>query len=107
MTRTRSVAIVLIAVFLLGSSVPNPAWAQKAPPATEASGSDGDVAAGFSNVFYIPGKAIFCGVSGFLWVTIMFFTFGHSYDAAAHLVSGGCGGKWVLHGEDFRPGTSH
>jgi len=107
MSWSRLVALVLIAVLLLGSSAPIPGWAQSAAPATGASASGGEVAAGFSNVLYVPGKAVICGVSGVLWLTIMVVTFGHSYDAAANFVNGGCGEKWVLHGEDFRPEASH
>ena len=106
MTRTRPLAIVLIAAVLLCGPIPSPAWAQSAPPVKDSSGNNGDVAAGFSNVLYIPGKAIVCGMSGVLWLSIMLVTFGHSYDAAANFVSGGCGGKWVLQGGDMRGGSS-
>ncbi len=106
MTWTRPFAIVLIAALLLWGAAPYPAWAQSAPPAKDGPGTGEEVAAGFSNVLYIPGKAIVCATSGVLWLTIMALTFGDSYNAAANFVKGGCGGKWVLSGEDIKLGTS-
>ena len=100
MTWTRPIAIVLITSLLLWGPTAYPALAQSPPPAQEDSGEG--VAAGFSNVLYIPGKAIFCASSGVLWLTMMVFTLGHSYNAAANFVKGGCGGKWIVRGEDIK-----
>ena len=106
MTWTRPFAIVLIAALLLWGPASYPVWAQSTPPAQDARGTDGGVAAGFANVLYVPGKAIICATSGVLWFTIMAVTFGHSYNAATNFVEGGCGGKWVLSGADITAGTS-
>jgi hypothetical protein len=100
MAWTKPFVTVLMAALLL---CPNssPAWAQGPEPAKDGPGTTEEVAAGFSNVIYIPGKAIVCTSTGILWITIMLLTFGALYDDAANLVKGGCGGKWVLAGEDI------
>ena len=58
-------------------------------------------AATASNIVYVPGKAIVCGTSGVLWFVAMLLTFGALYQESADFVKGGCGGRWVLTGEDF------
>jgi len=55
----------------------------------------------------VPGKAIVCGVSGVLWIATMALTFGTLYQEATDFVKGGCGGKWVLTGEDIKPAQSY
>ena len=55
----------------------------------------------------MPGKAIVCGVSGVLWVATMAITFGTLYQEAADFVKGGCGGQWVLTGEDIKTTKSY
>lgn len=102
MTWTRLCAIVLIATLSLYGPASNLAWAQSAPPAPQKPGAGEAVAAGFSNLFYIPGKAMVCGTTGLIWLSIMVLTFGHLYNDAAHFVRSGCTGKWVLSGEDMR-----
>ena len=85
---------------------PLPRLGAGAPPAKDEPGTAEKVTAGFSDVLYIPGKAIVCAGSGFLWLTFMVVTFGHSYDAAANFIKGGCGGKWLITGEDIKFGPS-
>jgi hypothetical protein len=63
-------------------------------------------AAVVSDLFYVPGKAVVCGVSGVLWVATMALTFGTLYQEAADFVKGGCG-VWVLTGQDIKPTQSY
>ena len=104
MTSNRWIAALLV-LLLIGTGVP-PTWAEDAPRATEASGAGSTAAAVASDVFYVPGKAVVCGVSGVLWVATMALTFGTLYQEATDFVKGGCGGRWVLTGEDIKPTKS-
>ena len=105
MTWTRFVAVLLTSL-LIGTGTPA-SWAADTSPADEPAGAGATAAAAVSDVFYVPGKAIVCGVSGVLWVATMAVTFGALYDEAANFVKGGCGGRWVLTGEDIKPAKSY
>ena len=92
---------ILLSLVLLAGVLPAPAASQTAnPPPTS---SDADVAAGFANVFYVPGKAITCVGAAAIWVVIMAATFGFNYEDATHFAAGGCGGKWTVQGRDVQP----
>ena len=93
MNRTRSIAAVLILVLAVtGASV---ASAEDSAGAT--------AAAVVGDIFYVPGKAIVCGLSGLGYVIAMALTFGALYQESTDFVKGGCGGQWVLTGEDIKP----
>jgi len=101
MSATRLLS-VLLSLVLLAGVLPAPvasqtATAQQPPDATA------DVAAGFANVFYVPGKAITCVGAAAIWVVIMAATFGVNYEDATHFAAGGCGGKWTVQGRDVAP----
>jgi len=96
----------LLASLLIGTCA-HQSWAQDTSTVKEAPGAGATAAAVASDVFYVPGKAIVCGVSGVLWVATMALTFGALYQEAADFVKGGCGGQWVLTGEDIRPAKSY
>jgi hypothetical protein len=99
MNVTRSIAAALILVLIVtGTTVVS---AEGPSAATNNSGAG--TAAAASNVFYVPGKAIVCGLSGLGWVIAMTLTFGALYQESADFVRGGCGGQWVLTGEDIKP----
>jgi len=100
MAWTKPFVIVLMAALLLCPST-SPAWAQGPQPAKDGPGTGEEVAAALSNVFYVPGKAIVCASSGVLWIATMALTFGALYNEAANIVKGGCGGKWIVVGEDI------
>jgi hypothetical protein len=100
MVSTRCIAAVLI-VLLSGVWV-SPGWAQE-PPRTSPPGPDATAAAVVGDFFYVPGKAIVCGLSGLGYVIAMTLTFGALYQESTDFVRGGCGGKWVLTGEDIKP----
>jgi hypothetical protein len=104
MRATRLLAL-LLSLTLLAGVLPAPVAAQtSAPPDTvQRSSGDADVAAGFANVFYVPGKALTCVGSAILWVAIMAVTVGFNYEDATHIAAGGCGGKWTVQGRDVEP----
>jgi hypothetical protein len=105
MNSSRWIATMLISSFLIGASAPR-SWAEDASQ-TKGLGSAGATAAAvISDVFYVPGKAIVCGVSGVLWLGTMAMTFGTLYQESTDFVKGGCGGRSVLTGEDIKPTTS-
>lgn len=58
------------------------------------------------NAFHVPGKAILCGLGGVLGLGTLLLTFGTGYKAAAAVAREGCGGRWVVTGDDLRPDRS-
>ena len=62
-----------------------------------------DVSAGVMTAFLIPGRAITCGLAGGLGITVLVLTFGSGYRAASGILNEGCGGKWIVRGEDLVP----
>ena len=104
MRATPLLSLLLSLALLAGFATP-PVGAQ--PSASAATGQPpsggANVAAGFANVFYVPGKAITCAGSAVLWVAILGITFGALYEDATQFVVGGCGGKWTVQGRDLEP----
>lgn len=97
MIPSRQVA-ALLALLLIVAGAPA-GWADE--KAKEPS-PGANAAAAVADVFYVPGKAIVCGMSGAFYVVTMALTFGALYQEATDFVKGGCGGKWVLTGEDIK-----
>jgi len=64
-----------------------------------------NVEAAVVNVFYVPGKAITCAAGGALGIIILAVSFGTGYRNASFFFEEGCGGKWVVKGDDLRPDT--
>jgi hypothetical protein len=104
MISSRWIAALLV-VLLIGTGAPT-AWADERSQSTEPT-AGATAAAVVSDIFYVPGKAIVCGASGVLWVATMAVTFGALYQEATDFVKGGCGGKWVLTGEDIKPAAQY
>ena len=102
MTWSRFVATLLVVVFVATFTLEG--WAADPSRGDEAGSTAAAVA---SDLFYVPGKAIVCGVSGVLWVATMALTFGTLYQGSADFVRGACGGTWVLTGEDIKPAQSY
>ena len=105
MTWNRFVAALLTALLIGVSGLES--RASDPSPADQPAGAGATAAAVVSDVFYVPGKAVVCGVSGVLWVATMALTFGTLYNEATDFVKGGCGGQWVLTGEDIKPTKSY
>jgi hypothetical protein len=55
------------------------------------------------NVFLVPGRAITCFLGGVVGFAALAATFGTGYRAASAAVHEGCGGKWMVTGDDLRP----
>jgi hypothetical protein len=62
-----------------------------------------DIGAGAANVVAIPGKVALCGIAGAFALGLFAVTFGTAYRPATKIATEGCGGKWILTGEDLRP----
>jgi len=99
MTTKRCIATLLISLIIAATA--STSWADPEPARAGA-----NAAAAVSDVFYVPGKAIVCGVSGVLWIGAMALTLGTLYQESNDFVKGACGGKWVLTGEDMKE-TKH
>jgi hypothetical protein len=107
----RSLALVVAVSFLLGGPLAPLAAAQQQPPMMQDQMKTGqpddtnayDVGAGIANIAYVPGKALVCGAGVLVGGVLMLLTLGTAYKAAAATGEDGCGGKWVLRGDDLRP----
>jgi hypothetical protein len=62
-----------------------------------------DVGAGMANLAYVPGKAILCALGASVGVVLLVLTAGSGYKAATAAGEEGCGGKWILTGNDLQP----
>jgi hypothetical protein len=100
MSATRLLSVLLSLVLLAGML---PAAVASQTATAQEPSANADVAAGFANVFYVPGKAITCVGAAAIWVVIMAATFGYNYEDATHFAEGGCGGKWTVQGRDVQP----
>jgi hypothetical protein len=56
-----------------------------------------------TNMFLIPGRTITCALGATLGVAVLAITFGTGYKTAAGAFDEGCGGKWIVSGDDLRP----
>jgi hypothetical protein len=113
----RSIALTIVLSLLLGGPLAPLATAQQPAPAqpnlmqealkvtqrTEPETTAYDVGAGIANVAYVPGKVIVCALGAIAGVALLGLTLGSGYKAAAAAGEEGCGGKWVLRGDDLRP----
>lgn len=115
-TRTRVVSALLAALLLAGPLAPMAGAQQPTQPAPdlfqesfraqqEAERSQGayDAGAVAVNVFLVPGRAITCVVGGAVGLATLLATFGTGYRFASAAVHEGCGGKWLVTGDDLRP----
>ena len=64
-----------------------------------------NVGAGIAT-FDIPGRAA-CGLGGAVGIFILIISIGSAPRPAAYFAREGCGGKWVLTGDDLRPDDAH
>jgi hypothetical protein len=56
-----------------------------------------------TNLFLIPGRVITCTLGATLGVAVLAITLGTGYKTAAGAFDEGCGGKWIVTGDDLRP----
>lgn len=59
--------------------------------------------AGVVNAFLVPGRAITCVLGTAVGIAVLALTFGSGYEFAAAVGHEGCGGKWIVTGEDLWP----
>jgi hypothetical protein len=101
MTVTKLLSVLLVVTLLApGILAPPAAVAQ-----SETGDHDGAYAAGAVavNVFYVPGRAIMCGLGTAFGVVFLGLTFGSAYRQAKFFFEEGCvEGPWVLDGDDLR-----
>jgi hypothetical protein len=62
-----------------------------------------DVAGGVVTALKAPFNVALCALGGVLGLAIFAGTLGSGYRAAARTVEEGCGGPWVVTGDDLRP----
>jgi hypothetical protein len=55
------------------------------------------------NIFLVPGRAITCAAGALVGVTILAISLGSGYRPASAMFHEGCGGKWIVKGDDLRP----
>jgi hypothetical protein len=75
----------------------------KAQRASDTSQGYYDAGAIAVNTVLVPGRALTCVSGGAVAVVFLFLTFGTAYKFASQIVNEGCGGKWVVKGDDLRP----
>jgi hypothetical protein len=118
MTR-RLIASGLTAVLLAGAFAPAVLAQQAAPQIAQASpaapsagtvhyrrrtGTDAyDVGAGVLTVLKAPFNVLTCGLGGAVGAALFVATLGSAYKATARVVEEGCGGPWLIRGDDLRP----
>jgi hypothetical protein len=117
-TAFRLVAIVVaLSMMLAGPLAPLAFAQQSAPPSSsdayqerlqvsQEESAAYEAGAPIVNAFYIPGKAILCGLGGAVGLGVLLLTFGSGYKAAAAVAREGCGGKWAVTGDDLKPDRS-
>ena len=105
MIRGKRLGIVVFVFLMLLNIIAPAAWAQTPAPVAEPSGGQ-KTAAGFANVAYVPAKVVFCVGSSIAYAWTLFLSGGTAYNTATDVVRGGCGGQWVLRGEDMHFASS-
>ena len=62
-----------------------------------------DAAAGVATAFLVPGRAITCATGFVGGILVLALTFGSAYRGFARVLEEGCGGKWIVRGDDLMP----
>ena len=65
-----------------------------------------DVSAGVATAALVPGRVFTCVLGSAFGVFFLALTGGTAYKFATSMVEEGCGGKWVVTGEDLMPERS-
>ena len=98
MTKCSLVRLMLIAMLASGCAMHTPTAPIDARPV----GTDDKVGAVAANMWYVPSRALLCGVGATISAVVMTVTLGQAYDSASELMHGGCSGPWLVHPEDIR-----
>jgi hypothetical protein len=105
MIRGKRFGILVLVSLMLLNVLNFAAWAQSPAPVAEPSEGQKN-AAGMADIVYVPAKTLFCIGSGVSWLGVLILSGGTAYNMATDVVRAGCGGKWVLHGEDIQYSSS-
>ena len=65
-----------------------------------------DAFAGVATAFLIPGRALTCVLGGGVAFGVFVISLGTGYRGATRVMEEGCGGKWIVHADDLRPGRT-
>jgi len=87
-------SLVLAAALLAGCATHS-----KVQPGPLTDDRAGAVAA---NIWYVPGRALVCGVSTVLVGVALTITLGQIYDDASLFMHGACAGPWTVQAEEIR-----
>jgi hypothetical protein len=60
----------------------------------------------FVSVFLFPGRIVTCAAGTVVGVGLLTVSLGTGYRAATGIFHEGCGGKWIVTGDDLRPDTA-
>jgi hypothetical protein len=58
------------------------------------------------SVFLFPGRIVTCAAGTLIGVGLLTVSLGTGYRAATGIFHEGCGGKWIVTGDDLRPDTA-
>ena len=101
------VSAVLMMLLFLSGPLGSAAWAQEKSEGQMAptKGDDNawELAAGFTTVIAVPGKAALCGAAALTGTVALLLTYGTQHEAAGRVWSEGCSGKWTVTGADVKP----
>lgn len=94
MRHRRSISVILAAILVTGC-----ATHYRAQPAP---GDDDRTGATAVNVWYVPGRAIMCGISALVSGAVLTLTLGQDYEGPSRLMHGGCAGPWTVGPQQVR-----
>lgn len=97
-TTRRIVSLAVLAILVAGCASHTP----PAPANGRMPDTDDDVGSIAANVWYVPGRALVCGLGAISAGLVMTLTLGQSYEEASQLMHGGCSGPWVVGPIDIR-----
>jgi hypothetical protein len=99
MTRTQTVlSLVLLAILAVGCA----SHTAPAPVDGRVPDADDEVGSIAANLWYVPGRALVCGLGAISAGVVMTLTMGQSYEDASQLMHGGCSGPWIVRSRDIR-----
>lgn len=73
-----------------------------APPEERPDQEAYDTGATFVNIFLAPGMGLLCGMGTVASAVLLFVSFGTGYPYAKRLFEEGCGGPYLVTGDDLR-----
>ena len=99
MIRTQRIVRLVLLAILVGGCATHTAPAPVDGRVPDADDETGSIAA---NLWYVPGRALVCGLGAISAGVVMTLTMGQSYEGASQLMHGGCSGPWIVRSSDIR-----